>query len=64
MPISYYNIHQLCKKLNLSKIPKIQSIINTINRLGYQATRTHFDPLSIKTSIPLNSLKKILLENL
>jgi tRNA (guanine26-N2/guanine27-N2)-dimethyltransferase len=64
MPISYYNIHQLCKKLNLSQIPKIQSIIKIIKELKYEATRTHFDPLSIKTNIPLNSLNNILKENL
>ena len=63
MPISYYNIHQLCKKLNLSQIPKINSIISTINELKYQATRTHFDPLSIKTNMPLNSLKNILIRS-
>lgn len=62
MPISYYNIHQLSKKLNLPMIPKIQSIINDIKELGYKATRTHFDPLSIKTNFSLNSLKKLLLE--
>jgi tRNA (guanine26-N2/guanine27-N2)-dimethyltransferase len=64
MPISYYNIHHLCKKLNLSQIPKIQSIIKIINELKYEATRTHFDPLSIKTNLPLNSLKDILIESL
>ncbi len=64
MPISYYNIHQLCKKLNLSQIPKIQSIIKIIKELKNEATRTHFDPLSIKTNIPLNSLNNILKENL
>ena len=64
MPISYYNIHQLCKKLNLSQIPKIQSIINAINELDYKATKTQFDPLSIKTNISLNSLKNILNESL
>ena len=62
MPISYYNIHQLSKILKLPMIPKIQSIINDIKELGYEATRTHFDPLSIKTNLNLNSLKKLLVE--
>lgn len=61
MPISYYNLHQLSKKLHLPKILKIQSVINKIKEFGYEATRTHFDPLSIKTNLSLNSLKKMLL---
>ena len=64
MPIFFYNIHQLCKKLNLPKIPKIEAIIKAINNLGYKATRTHFDPLSIKTNISINSLKSLLLERI
>ena len=62
MPITYYNIHLLCERLKLSQIPKIDLIIEQIKRIGGQASRTHFDFLSIKTDIGINELKKILLE--
>ncbi|MFX1268604.1 MAG: tRNA (guanine(10)-N(2))-dimethyltransferase [Promethearchaeota archaeon] len=62
MPISYYNIHLLCERLKLSQIPKIDLIIEQIKRIGGQASRTHFDFLSIKTDIGINELQKILIE--
>ncbi|MFX1494357.1 MAG: tRNA (guanine(10)-N(2))-dimethyltransferase, partial [Promethearchaeota archaeon] len=62
MPITYYNIHLLCERLKLSQIPKIDLIIKQIKRNGGQASRTHFDFLSIKTNIGIDELQKILIE--
>ncbi|MFX0040624.1 MAG: tRNA (guanine(10)-N(2))-dimethyltransferase [Promethearchaeota archaeon] len=62
MPISYYNIHKLCQNLKLTSVPKINDIINRIKKLGYKASRTHFDFLSIKTDLDLPTIKNILLE--
>ncbi|MFX0024951.1 MAG: tRNA (guanine(10)-N(2))-dimethyltransferase [Candidatus Hermodarchaeota archaeon] len=62
MPITYYNIHLLCERLKLSQVPKIDLIIKQIKRNGGQASRTHFDFLSIKTNIGIEELQKILIE--
>ena len=62
MPITYYNIHLLCERLKLSQIPKIDLIIEQIKRIGGQASRTHFDFLSIKTDIDLPKIKNILVK--
>ncbi|MFW9818472.1 MAG: tRNA (guanine(10)-N(2))-dimethyltransferase [Candidatus Thorarchaeota archaeon] len=62
MPISYYNIHNLCHNLKLKSVPKINFIINEIRNLGYRASRTHFDFLSVKTDIDLTTIKNILLK--
>ncbi|MFX1338174.1 MAG: tRNA (guanine(10)-N(2))-dimethyltransferase [Promethearchaeota archaeon] len=62
MPISYYNLHKLCQKLNLPYVPKIGEIIQIIKKKGYKVSRTHFDYLSIKTNMDLKSLKNCLLE--
>jgi tRNA (guanine26-N2/guanine27-N2)-dimethyltransferase len=62
MPISYYNIHNLCQSLKLKSVPKIMVIINEIRNLGYRASRTHFDYLSIKTDMDLPIIKNILLK--
>ncbi|MHA1146951.1 MAG: tRNA (guanine(10)-N(2))-dimethyltransferase [Promethearchaeota archaeon] len=60
MPYTYYNIHKLCKTLRSSAIPKIQLILDTLRSLGYQASRTHFDFLGIKTDASLLDLKNII----
>ncbi len=60
LPVSYYNIHKLCRKLKLSSVPKIIDIINEIKKLGYHASRTHFDFLSIKSDLDLLSIQDIL----
>ncbi len=60
MPISYYNIHNLCQDLKLKSVPKIQNILNEIKNLGYRASKTHFDFLSIKTDLDLLTIKNIL----
>jgi len=62
MPISYYNIHKLSKELKIPTIPKLDTLITTIRKIGYCASRTHFDYLSIKTTMDLESLRRVLLE--
>ena len=62
MSISYYNIHKLCQNLKLTSVPKIEDILNEIKKLGYHASRTHFDFLSIKSDLDLLAIKNVLLE--
>ncbi|MFX1258862.1 MAG: tRNA (guanine(10)-N(2))-dimethyltransferase [Promethearchaeota archaeon] len=62
MPISYYNVHKLTQKLKLPFVPKLEKLIAAIKEKGYETSRTHFDFLSIKSNIDINSIKTILLE--
>ena len=62
MPIFYYNIHKLSKTLKISIIPKFETIIKTIKMKGFKVSRTHFDFLSIKTDMDIDSIKNVLLE--
>ncbi len=62
MPISYYNLHKLCKNLKLTSVPKIKDVLSIIKKKGYQSSRTHFDYLSIKSDLDLFSIKKILID--
>ncbi|MHA1985060.1 MAG: tRNA (guanine(10)-N(2))-dimethyltransferase [Promethearchaeota archaeon] len=62
MPISFYNIHILSKIFKISNIPKLNTIIESIRKKGYQASRTHFDFLSIKTNMEIKAIKSTLLE--
>ena len=62
MPPFYYNIHKLSKNLKLTNVPKLDDLLLKIKEKGYQASRTHFDFLSIKTNLDIISIKNILLE--
>lgn len=55
----YHNIHKICKFLKKSALP-MESIIQEIHNKGYSATRTHFSPVSLKSDMKLEELKKIL----
>ncbi|TET61545.1 MAG: tRNA (guanine(10)-N(2))-dimethyltransferase [Promethearchaeota archaeon] len=61
-PLSYFNLHKLSKILKLTSVPKIKNVINIIKQKGYQASRTHFDLLSIKSDLDISLLKKILID--
>jgi tRNA G26 N,N-dimethylase Trm1 len=60
MPISYYNIHELCKDIKTRSIPKMELLLDKIQKNGYRASRTHFDFTSIKTDMDIISLKQLL----
>ncbi|MHA1805037.1 MAG: tRNA (guanine(10)-N(2))-dimethyltransferase [Promethearchaeota archaeon] len=62
MPPYYYNIHKICQELNISTIPKLEALINLIQSKGFKATRTHFDFVSIKTTMSHEQLKVTLSE--
>jgi len=62
MPISYYNIHKLCKELKSKSIPKMEDLLEMVKKQGYKASRTHFDFTSIKTDMSINNLKDLILE--
>jgi len=62
MPVSYYNLHKLCQRLKLPYVPKIDEVLKIIKKKEYKVSRTHFDYLSIKTNMDLQSLENCLLE--
>jgi len=62
MPISYYQIHKLTQKLKLYYVQKMDNILKMIKEKGFMASRTHFDPLSIKTNMDLLSIEQNLIK--
>jgi len=60
MPITYYNIHNLCEEIHASQVPRMESIIAQIRQQGFKASRTHFDFTSLKTTMDIVTLKKTL----
>lgn len=63
MPIGYYNIHKLAKKLTLAQVPTMDILLEAIQRKGFKASRTHFDFTSLKTDMDFEKLKEVMKEN-
>lgn len=60
-PITFYDIHKVCKSLKISS-PKINDVIDAIADEGYFISRTHFKPTGMRTDMPLDKLKKLIIK--
>jgi tRNA (guanine26-N2/guanine27-N2)-dimethyltransferase len=58
-PPTYYVIDKLSGKLNLPA-PSNQAFLAALQRSGFQAVQTHFNPRSIKTNAPALAMHKAL----
>lgn len=60
-PVTFYDIHKICKKLKISS-PKINDVIDEVKSRGYFISRTHFSLTGLRTDMPLNELKQLILD--
>ncbi|XP_054021269.1 TRMT1-like protein isoform X3 [Dryobates pubescens] len=59
-PAFYYNIHRhSIKGMNM---PKLNRFLNYLSEAGYRVSRTHFDPMGVRTNAPLAQFKTVLLK--
>ncbi|XP_059136238.1 TRMT1-like protein isoform X3 [Peromyscus eremicus] len=59
-PPFYYNIHRhSIKGMNM---PKLKKFLCCLSQAGFRVSRTHFDPMGIRTDAPLVQFKSILLK--
>ncbi|NWI07545.1 TRM1L protein, partial [Tichodroma muraria] len=59
-PPFYYNIHRhSIKGMNM---PKLNKFLNYLSEAGYRVSRTHFDPMGVRTSAPLAQFKAVLMK--
>jgi tRNA (guanine26-N2/guanine27-N2)-dimethyltransferase len=58
-PITFYDIHVICKNLKISA-PKLADIMEKMNEKGFTAFKTHFNPIGLKSDIPIERLKEII----
>ncbi|XP_012983861.1 TRMT1-like protein isoform X2 [Melopsittacus undulatus] len=57
-PAFYYNIHRhSIKGMNM---PKLNKFLNYLSEAGFRVSRTHFDPMGVRTNAPLAQFKTIL----
>ena len=60
-PITFYDIHKVCKSLKISA-SKLDLIFDEMKREGFLTIKTHFNPLGVKTDASIKDLEKILLK--
>ena len=59
-PATFYDVHKICKSLRISAA-KLDLIFNEIEKEGFLAIKTHYNPLGIKTNASIKDIEKILL---
>ena len=59
-PATFYDLHQISKKLKISA-PPINQVLIKLEEEGYFASRTHFKPTGIKTDAPLEVIDRTVL---
>ena len=59
LPAGYYNIHRICKKLTIP-VAKMDTILERIEQKGFKASRSHIEPVAIKTDMGIEDLKDVL----
>jgi tRNA (guanine26-N2/guanine27-N2)-dimethyltransferase len=60
-PVTYYVLDKLCDKLSLP-MPSVKRFLKALEKSGFHAILTHFNPKGIKTDTPALDVKKILQE--
>ena len=55
----YYNMHRLNDK---SDMPKVEAAVKKLRERGFQASKTHFDTICIRTNASVKELKAIINE--
>ncbi|RMC08363.1 hypothetical protein DUI87_14605 [Hirundo rustica rustica] len=59
-PPFYYNIHRhSIKGMNM---PKLNKFLSYLSEAGYRVSRTHFDPMGVRTNAPLAQFKTVLMK--
>uniref|UniRef100_A0A146LPU8 TRMT1-like protein n=2 Tax=Lygus hesperus TaxID=30085 RepID=A0A146LPU8_LYGHE len=58
MPPFYYNLHK--HHPEIAHVAKLSKVVDRLQLLGYRASKTHFDPLAVRTNAPLNILFQVM----
>ena len=60
-PATFYDVHSICKSLKVSA-PKFDLILEELEKEGFEAIRTHYNPLGIKSDACIKDIKNILMK--
>lgn len=59
-PATFYDVHTICKSLKVSA-PKFDLILDELKKEGFEAIKTHYNPLGIKSDAEIEDIKNILI---
>ena len=59
-PATFYDVHSICRALKISA-PKLDLIFDELENRGFEAVKTHFSPIGIKTNAGISDIKEIIL---
>ncbi|NWS94413.1 TRM1L protein, partial [Mionectes macconnelli] len=59
-PAFYYNVHR--HSIRGMNMPKLNKFLNYLSEAGYRVSRTHFDPMGVRTNAPLVQFKTVLMK--
>ena len=57
---TFYDVHAICRTLKISA-PKFDLIFDELRNNGFEAEKTHFSPIGIKTNAPISEVKNALI---
>lgn len=60
-PATFYDVHSICKSLKISA-PKFDLILSELEHAGFEAIKTHYNPIGIKTDAGIEEIKVILIK--
>ena len=60
-PVTFYDVHTICKSLKASA-PKFELILNELEKEGFEAIKTHYNPLGIKSDAGIEDIKNIIIK--
>ncbi|NXG23113.1 TRM1L protein, partial [Grallaria varia] len=59
-PAFYYNVHR--HSIRGMNMPKLNKFLHYLSEAGYRVSRTHFDPMGVRTNAPLAQFKTVLMK--
>jgi tRNA (guanine26-N2/guanine27-N2)-dimethyltransferase len=62
-PVTYYVVDKLCDALSLP-VPPVKKVVNALEKEGFPAFFTHFNPKGVRSNLPAMRIKEILREML
>jgi tRNA (guanine26-N2/guanine27-N2)-dimethyltransferase len=58
LPIGYFDIHRMCKRLGTGSVPKFDLVLALLTKRGFKAMRPHYSDTALKTDAKIDDVEK------
>lgn len=58
LPIGYYDIHRICKRLGTGGVPKFDLVLAELEKRGFKTVRPHYSDTAVKTDAGIEEVEK------